>query len=167
MAEADSGAGGPFASLDGYPRREDAIGVVQRLVDSLGFRFRWASEGLRETDADFRAAADAASIGELIGHVRDLARTLADHLALGRVGNFPDLAPRDEALATLAALRAHLEETDAAEFFRLEVRGHPVWHLLNGQLADALTHTGQIAMLRRIAGNPVPRHRVFHGRPGD
>jgi hypothetical protein len=28
--------------------------------------------------------------------------------------------------------------------------------LLQGPLADALTHAGQLAMLRRLAGSPVP-----------
>jgi hypothetical protein len=28
--------------------------------------------------------------------------------------------------------------------------------LLQGPFADAMTHTGQLAMLRRLAGDPVP-----------
>jgi hypothetical protein len=28
--------------------------------------------------------------------------------------------------------------------------------LLQGPLADAMTHAGQLAMLRRLAGSPVP-----------
>ena len=34
--------------------------------------------------------------------------------------------------------------------------------LLQGPLADAMTHAGQLAMLRRLAGNPVaPENFVF------
>jgi hypothetical protein len=29
--------------------------------------------------------------------------------------------------------------------------------LLQGPLSDAMTHAGQLTMLRRLAGNPVPR----------
>ncbi len=37
--------------------------------------------------------------------------------------------------------------------------------LLQGPLADAMTHAGQLAMLRRLAGAPVARrHWVSHGQ---
>jgi hypothetical protein len=37
----------------------------------------------------------------------------------------------------------------------------PPENLLQGPIADALTHTGQIAMLRRIAGSPVKGENYF------
>ena len=30
----------------------------------------------------------------------------------------------------------------------------PFWNELNGPLSDALWHTGQVVMLRRMSGNP-------------
>lgn len=33
--------------------------------------------------------------------------------------------------------------------------------LLQGPLSDAMTHVGQLAMLRRLAGSPVKRERFF------
>jgi hypothetical protein len=33
--------------------------------------------------------------------------------------------------------------------------------LFQGPIADALTHTGQIAMLRRMAGCPIPGENYF------
>ena len=49
--------------------------------------------------------------------------------------------------ASLAAFDAHL-----ASHKRLHA---PVERLLQGPVADALTHTGQLAMLRRLAGVPI------------
>lgn len=36
--------------------------------------------------------------------------------------------------------------------------------LLHGPLADAMTHVGQLAMLRRLAGEPVPSENFIHAR---
>jgi hypothetical protein len=33
--------------------------------------------------------------------------------------------------------------------------------LIQGPIADALTHVGQIAMLRRLAGCPIPGENYF------
>ena len=39
--------------------------------------------------------------------------------------------------------------------------GFPVERLFQGPVADALTHVGQIAMLRRMAGSPVKGENYF------
>ena len=41
----------------------------------------------------------------------------------------------------------------------------PFWNLVNGPLADALTHIGQVNSWRRIAGKPAPPADVFRGLP--
>ena len=41
----------------------------------------------------------------------------------------------------------------------------PFWSIINGPLADGLTHVGQVASWRRMAGNPVPVADVFRGLP--
>jgi len=37
-----------------------------------------------------------------------------------------------------------------------DFRGTTAERLLQGPLADAMTHAGQLAMLRRLAGTPIP-----------
>jgi hypothetical protein len=39
--------------------------------------------------------------------------------------------------------------------------GHPPEKLFQGPIADALTHTGQIGMMRRMAGHPVRGENYF------
>jgi hypothetical protein len=41
----------------------------------------------------------------------------------------------------------------------------PIWNMVNGPLADSLTHIGQILSWRRIAGSPPVPADVFRGRP--
>lgn len=43
---------------------------------------------------------------------------------------------------------------DLSEIEKNTSRKLPFWYWINGPLADALTHVGQITSWRRIAGNP-------------
>ena len=45
------------------------------------------------------------------------------------------------------------------------IKGRPFWHIINGPIADALTHVGQINSFRRLVGNPTPKAQVFLGIP--
>ena len=41
----------------------------------------------------------------------------------------------------------------------------PFWHVLNGPIADAIYHTGQIVSFRRTSGNPInPKVNVLMGK---
>jgi len=55
----------------------------------------------------------------------------------------------------LLSLRAHLE-ADAP------LRGLTEEQLLQGQFSDAMTHAGQLAMLRRLFGDPVRSENFIH-----
>ena len=42
---------------------------------------------------------------------------------------------------------------------------YPFWHLINGPIADAIYHTGQVVAYRRASGNPLPPGvRVLTGK---
>jgi hypothetical protein len=58
--------------------------------------------------------------------------------------------------AGLAAVDARLADP--------EPLGRPALRLLQGPFADALTHVGQIGMLRRLAGSPVKGENYFKAR---
>ncbi len=151
-----------FRSVEEYPESENANGVVMRLIDGLGYRFYWATEGLAEADYAFSPGKKCMSIGEVVGHVWGLANWIHGNL-LGAELERPDAleAQRDAVFEILGAIRSFVEGLTEEEMFRLEIRKSPFWHLINGPLSDALTHTGQIAAFRRLNGNPVPKHSVF------
>jgi hypothetical protein len=50
-----------------------------------------------------------------------------------------------------------LSELDKLLEAGIEPRGRTVEQLLQGPLADAMTHIGQLAMLRRMASSPIPK----------
>jgi hypothetical protein len=156
-----------FTSLDAYPTREDACGVLMRLVDGLGYRFHWATEGLGPDDYAFSPGAGCMTIGELVKHVWGLANWVHGIMrAEGAPPERPEDAGelREQALELLLSLRRRLEAMSPGELFGIAIKDVPVWHVINGPLSDALTHVGQINTLRRLNGKPAPAHNVFMGK---
>ena len=164
-----------FQSLPPGPERVTGSAVLVRLVEGIGFRFFWATEGLRDPDLAFRTEPEAMSIAELVGHVLDLAAWVSVVVGAIPAGDEAPVAPpefaaiRQRTLEVLALLHTRLAamRDDEIGAIRISTRaGSAPWpHLVNGPLADALTHIGQINVLRRAAGNPVPKANVFLGRP--
>ena len=164
-----------FRSLPPGPEAVTGSAVLVRLVEGIGFRFAWASEGLRESDLSWRPTPETMSIAELAGHVLELVAWVAFSAGAIPVGpQKPESAPpfpevRQRVLEVLALLRARLAlmRDEEISTIRIGSRAGPVpWpHIVNGPLADSLTHIGQINVLRRANGNPVPKANVFLGRP--
>jgi hypothetical protein len=164
-----------FRSLPPGPESVTGSAVFVRLVEGIGFRFFWATESLRENDLSFRSTPETMSIADQAGHVLELTAWVA--VAAGAIPAgpqgpesplpFPEV--RRRVLEILSLLRARFAGMSDEEIgtIRIGSRAGPVpWpHLVNGPLADALTHVGQIAVLRRANGNPVPKANVFLGRP--
>jgi hypothetical protein len=145
--------------------------VLARVVDSLGFRHHWATEGLRPEDVEFRPVEDCMSVRQLEEHLFKMLSGV-DH-ALG--GPPPGDPPADfgalragihERIASIRARLAAMSDADLAAFTiqRGDAR-LPIWNLIHGPLADALTHVGQINICRRVNGNPVRRVNYFLGKP--
>jgi hypothetical protein len=164
-----------FRSLPPGSGNVSGSAVLVRLVEGIGFRFTWATEGLREPDLSFRTTPETMCIAEQAGHVLELVSWVAASAGAIPAGPqkpespppFPEV--RQRVLEVLALLCARLAEMSDEEIGALHIGSHagPVpWpHIVNGPLADALTHIGQIAVLRRASGNPVPKANVFLGRP--
>ncbi len=164
-----------FRSLPPGPETVTGSAVLVRLVEGIGFRFLWATEALRDADLSFRPTPETMSIPELAHHVLGLATWVAASAgAIPAASRTPDPPPsfpeaRQRVLDVLALLRARFAGMSDGEIgaIRIASRAGPVpWpHLVNGPLADALTHIGQINVLRRSSGNPTPKANVFLGRP--
>jgi len=163
----------PYREIPAPPATARATTVMARVVDGLGFRYRWATEGLREQDAEFRASPDSMTLRELLHHIARLAAWLDAHAGGEPLGDIERDLPtlRRATLGRLVALRTRLVEMKDEELAALSITGKPelgplpFWNMLNGPLADALTHVGQVNSWRRLAGHPSPRADVFRGRP--
>ena len=158
-----------YYNIPDTPNSYIAATVAARMVDGLGFRYYWATEGLRDVDLSYRPSDSARSSFETLQHIFNL--TL---IVLNTVSNKATEVANIQMPSTFAALREetlqHIKE--ASEILkrqdtRLEnltmafksgngkQNGFPYWDLINGPMSDALWHTGQVVSFRRSSGNPI------------
>jgi hypothetical protein len=155
-----------FYEIPDYPESVSGTSVLVRLLDGLGFRFRWSTEGLSENDYEFRPAPDCMSIEELVRHIWGLVNWVCQSTQSERFKNQDDITlVRKSVLEMTHALKETLLSMSDEELAAIQIRELPFWHIVNGPVADALTHVGQINSFRRLAGNPTPKANVFRGLP--
>jgi hypothetical protein len=107
--------------------------------------------------AAFRAADDARTPLEIVSHLGDL-YGWAFSIAQGKE-EWKGVDPQgwDEALARFFANLNALDEFLSSA----EPLGCSPLRLFQGPIADSLTHVGQLAMLRRLAGAPMRGENYF------
>ena len=154
----------PFYEISDYSQEQYTPGsLVARMVDGLGFRFYWATEGLTEKDLAYRANKEGRSSEETIDHILGLSNYIL-YTALKQPiqrTSLEGLSYGDKRKKVLLNLKKasdiFKEQTDFSEnevVFSSQYK-FPFWNLINGPIADALTHCGQILIYRRTTGNPV------------
>ncbi len=128
-----------------------ARSLLRHTLATLAYR---AAKVLRDPPAGFaecRPIAGGRTPLELVGHLGDLmawAVTLAEGPVQWQAGGVGDFA-RD-----VERFFAGLARLDAMLASERELAKSPET-IFQGPIADALTHTGQLAMLRRAAGSAV------------
>ena len=167
----------PFREIPPAPETYNATTVAARMIDGLGFRFYWASEGLRAEDLDFKPSPDARTTMETIDHIYGLTTTILN-AAKKQVNEPVDRTDwsyeqlRSGVLTMLEEASNIMRSADPAEMEEMQVifkgeptnREYPYWNMINGPLADAIYHTGQLVSFRRASGNPKnPNVSVFTG----
>jgi len=156
----------PYYQIPDPPEVISGALILVRMIDGLGFRFKWATENLRDEDFNFRPNSEIMSISELVEHIWGLVNWAKISIA-GRGENKPKeiTAVRQSVLDIFLELRQSLFSISEAELRNITIDNQTFWHIINGPLADALTHIGQINSFRRLAGNPTPKVNVFKGTP--
>ncbi|MGA2212612.1 MAG: hypothetical protein ABSH31_04995 [Bryobacteraceae bacterium] len=125
--------------------------LLRHSLATLAYRGGKAVRGAPDSFADFHASSDTRTPGQILAHIGDLLEW-ASSAARGRQ-QWRESAPLpwpDEVRRFFAALEAF----DAYLAFDSPLQA-PAEKLFQAPIADALTHIGQIAMLRRMAGTPV------------
>ena len=172
----------PYYQIPDYPESYTPENVAARMIDGLGFRFYWATEGLTKKDLEYKPGNDGRSTGYTIDHIYGLALTI-----LNASLNKPNVFPRDDEELTYEQKRAktlkNLEKasqvlkeqnTNTLENNKVIFESengdseYPYWNMINGPIADAIYHTGQVVSFRRSSGNPInPKIRQFLGTVRD
>ena len=160
----------PFENISKTPNDLTATNTLLRMVEGLAFRYRWATENLSEENIKFKPHPTSMSVEEVNAHIFDLVDS-TNRVFGGEKQNKDSLNSfhklRIKSLNILADLSERLKEMSDEDLSELEKntsRKLPFWYWINGPLADALTHVGQITSWRRIAGNPQSKGvNVFIG----
>jgi hypothetical protein len=155
----------PFISVDTYPQQITASSIIVRLLDGLGYRFRYATESLKEKDYNYNPGEGCNTIAFLIDHIWGLVNWV--YLSVtGEKETKPQTTTdqRVHILVLISELKTLFEGMEDSDLQKIKIYDFPFWHIINGPLSDALTHTGQINLLRRLAGNPPVKSDVFRMR---
>jgi hypothetical protein len=135
---------------------DTGIEMLRHTVATVAYRGAKALRGAPADFAAFRAAPNTRTPGEILAHIGDLfdwALSLADNRQVWR--NSPALTWDEGTARFFAALEALDRRLTG------EPLGCPAGKLFQGPIADALTHIGQINVLRRLAGCPVRGENYF------
>lgn len=169
----------PYREIPAAPEKYTACNVAARTIDGLGFRYYWATEGLRSEDLAYRASKSSRTSAETLDHIYGLAKVIRNaifqeaNIRTAEKEEMDFATKRERTLLLLQEASEKLKNSSDEEMVEMEVvfiRGDvhsasPFWNNLNGPIADALWHTGQVVMLRRASGNPFNSNvSVFSGK---
>lgn len=169
----------PYVEIPAAPEKYTAGSTVARVVDGLGYRYYWATDGLTDTQLNYEPGNEGRKTADVLEHLYGLSSMIVNATL-----QQPNIRPMTDVPTTFTDLRAatlrnlyqasqHLRKVKDSDLEHFEIvfqRGEktsrfPFWNLLNGPLDDALTHVGQIVSFRRSAGLPQnPKVNVFMGK---
>lgn len=159
----------PYHQIPDYPEEYTPNTVAARMVDGLGYRYYWATKDLREEDLVYEISEDSRTTRETLDHIYGLSRTIM-HAPQSKVNSNPkeELSFKElrrktlENIATASRLLKEGKEGDMDGYLVIFQRGentteYPFWNMINGPIADAIYHTGQIVAFRRASGNSIQK----------
>lgn len=132
---------------------DDKRQLLRHFLAALAYR---TQKALRDAPAEFGsfcASAGTRTPPQLVRHMTSVLGYARTFLVGGQYWPEPLPSLQDEIVrfhAMLQELARHLEAGTPL------LNGMTTERLLQGPFADAMTHAGQLAMLRRLAGAPVP-----------
>ena len=167
-----------FKDISEYPTEINNGNIISRMINGLGYRYYWATEKLKENDLRYRPSKDAYSTKETMVHIFTLSKTVYN-TTLSKINERPDKdipgdyeSIRNGTLEFLEKASKNFSNLNSEELNQMKIKfnrggtikSFPIWNLLNGPIADAIYHTGQIVSFRRTTGNPIDSSvNVFMG----
>jgi hypothetical protein len=131
--------------------------VLRHIVATVAYRGGIAIADAPENFAVFRVDETARSPGELLAHIGDLLEGSL-YLVKGElIYLMSSPLPWGEEVSRFFSAVNRLDSYLASA----SPLACPVEKLIQGPIGDALTHVGQIVMLRRVAGKPVRVESYF------
>jgi len=152
------------------PEPSPATEVVRTYLVALAFRFRHVTGGVPEHFGAFEAGSGVRTPTAIVRHMTGLILWVLDQYAPGSKLELAGLPFDEECARFLDAVRdldrvfaesAAMGATAAESALAPRTSELTFEQLWRGPLTDAMTHVGQLATLRRLAGDPVDRVRYW------
>jgi len=134
--------------------------ILAHFIAALAYRTQKALKNAPDSFADFRVKPGVRTPRELVNHMTSVlgyARTFY----LGGRWNPEKLPSFENEIARLHEIFTSLRDLILSEKIPEKVT---LEQLLQGPLSDAMTHAGQLALLRRLYGHPVPPENFVYAR---
>jgi len=133
--------------------------LLRHFLATLAYRTQKAIRGAPEHYAGFEAGKAVRTPAEIVRHMTALLEYVRTQLDGSRRPTPPDPPPTfDEEVERFHRALASVADHLAAG---TELTPSTVDRLLQGPLSDAMTHVGQLAMLRRLAEAPIAPESYF------
>ena len=145
------------------PKRE----MLRHTVATLAYRGAKAVRGAPDSFASFQASKTTRTPAQILAHIGDLLDWALSIAKGAETWNNSEPLEWNQEVKRFHAALTQFDDylaSDAELFANCE-------RLFQGAIADALTHVGQLTMLRRIAGAPIKgenysRAKIEAGRVG-
>ncbi len=154
----------PYYEIPKNPSTYTAGTVAARMIDGLGFRYYWATEGLREEDLLYKPSKDGRTTEETIDHILGLSNVILKSATQTTeekstvILTFEEKRKKTlENLKKASDIFMEVKDLAAYDLVFSEKFKLPFWNNINGPIADAIWHSGQLVMMRRSSGNPMPK----------
>ena len=151
MSSLADSSGSPFHPSHSAPNSDSKRELLRHTLATLAYRGGKAVGNAPAGFAEFQTGEGVRTPGQILAHVGDLL-DWALSIAMGQQ-KWHDSKPLPWE-QDVARFFATLQQFDDFLASREAVQAPPE-KLFQGPIADALTHIGQIAILRRMAGRPV------------
>jgi len=138
-------------------RSDPARELIRHTVATLAYRGGKVLRGAPEGFAEFKAGPTSRTAGQILAHICDLLDWLLSQAKGKEEWHNSEPLPWEKAAERFFA---GLQAFDAYLASDLPL-GVPPGKLFQGGIADALTHVGQLAFLRRLAGAPMRAENYY------
>ena len=160
----------PYYEIPKLAETYTAGTVASRMLDGLGFRYYWATEGLRVEDLEYKPSESGRTSAETIDHLYGLSNFILKNISTEKSSDIDeDLTFEEKRKRTLLNIKKASEIlVESEDISQFDNDRFPFWNIINGPISDALWHCGQVVMLRRASGNPFnSKVSVFRGKLKD
>lgn len=125
--------------------------MLRHTVATLAYRGGKALRGAPDSFADFQVREGTRTPAQILAHLGDLMDWARTQAAGAEAWHNADPLPWPQEVDRFFASLKKFDDYLASQ----APLNTPAERLFQGAVADALTHVGQIAMLRRLAGAPI------------